>query len=138
MSFEYPFPPISYEDDGRLMARIEQNLLVKISNNENEAIVKAIREYGKEKGNLTLIEIPENRLLKVLIAGAKAVRDEQILESITTDFSKTNFDPTRKRLWLPLGLYEIFEDYPDGVLVESVGKPPAIVQMHKKNRSEAS
>ena len=71
MSFEYPFPPTSYEDDGRLMADIERQYISNVRTAENKAMIHAVREWAKTNGNVTFLEIPEGLLLKILQAGVK-------------------------------------------------------------------
>lgn len=62
--------------------------------NENKAIVDAIREYAKEKGNVTLFEISEDRLLKILELGAKALNEENYGDTSQDELNEKKPDDT--------------------------------------------
>lgn len=86
MSFEYPFPPISYEDDGRLIVDLEQRYIANVRTAENKAAIEAIREWAKEKGNVTFMEIPEETLVKLLMAGSMVLERAGYIKSLMKEF----------------------------------------------------
>ncbi len=71
-------PFCGYTDPSESFASsLTQRIIATVRTTENEAIIQAIREYAKEKGNVHLMEIPEETLLKILELGTKALNKEK-------------------------------------------------------------
>ena len=75
-------PFCGYTDQSESIASsLTQKIIATVRTTENEAIIQAIiqaiRDYAKEKGNVHLMEIPEETLLKILELGTKALNKEK-------------------------------------------------------------
>lgn len=64
-------------DETSPLYSITREVIAAVVTKENKAIIKAIREYAKEKRNVALLEIPEETLLKILDLGSKALQEEE-------------------------------------------------------------
>lgn len=60
-----------------LIHSLTQEIYAMVKTKENEACIKAIREYAKSKNNVTLLTIEEDVLLRILELGMAAYKKEQ-------------------------------------------------------------
>lgn len=78
----FPFPPVTYEDD---IYTITETIYAKVSNSRDKAIMDAIKEWAKEKGLVTIIDIPEDHLLEILRVGAQVVQNNELAKEVTDE-----------------------------------------------------
>lgn len=72
----YGFTELTSQSES-FTSSLTQKIIATVRTTENEAIIQAIREYAKEKGNVHLMEIPEETLVKILELGTKALNKEK-------------------------------------------------------------
>lgn len=119
------------EDFDNMINRINHQIIACVRHAENEAVIKAIRQYARETDNVTLVEMPEDRLLKILELGIRE------LKKLEDDIAKSSCDHLNDdAIYVSTDVYERIEDNPKGVIFEAQGKTPILWKGRVKKKDD--